>query len=324
MGDPNQIELPDPQVLLKMANSLDSQLKGNVQLPPAGEGGSNSPQPPMTKDMMMKMLTDPKIPQEIKDQFSPLVKQNLKEYLNLKERNTASGEIFKGLSFKIDHGKTIGIVGETGAGKSTLVKLIPRFYEIQSGKIAVDDIDIKDVRKSELRSKIGMVPQDSFLFSDTIEENLLYGLNTSISDEAKQAARERMIKISQFLGLDNFIQKMPEGYQTRLLENASNVSIGQRQLIAFARILILDPKILILDEATSSVDPYTETLIQDALDKVRTGRTTLIIAHRLSTIKNADEIFVIDDGQLIECGTHEELMQKNGKYAQLVQNQASV
>jgi ABC-type multidrug transport system fused ATPase/permease subunit len=327
----------DPQMILKLANTLDSQLRGSLKLGAGGSGGGGDGaggmggnggmpggQSMMNKEMIMNILSDPNIPTEIQNQFTPLVKQTIEEFRKMKERNAASGDVFKDLQFTIEQGKTIGIVGETGAGKTTLVKLIPRFYEIQSGEILVDGINTKQVSKQKLRNKIGMVPQDSFLFSDTIENNLLYGIDSSSTDPIEmEKHKAKMVEIAQFLGLDNFIQRMPQKYGTKLLENASNISIGQRQLIAFARVLLLDPKILILDEATSSVDPYTETLIQDALDKVRKGRTTLIIAHRLSTIKNADEIFVLANGELIERGTHSQLMEKNGKYAQLVKNQAS-
>lgn len=163
-----------------------------------------------------------------------------------------------------------------------------------------------------------MVPQDAFLFTGTIKENLLYAF-----DSPTKEIEEKMISVSKFLGLHNFIEALHKKYDTKLKENASNISIGQRQLIAFARALITDPKILILDEATSSVDPYTETLIQDALDKARKGRTTIIIAHRLSTIKNADHIIVIsaDKKGVIEEGTHDELMKLDGKYKRLLDMQ---
>ncbi|MBA7566362.1 Fatty acid ABC transporter ATP-binding/permease protein [subsurface metagenome] len=212
------------------------------------------------------------------------------------------------------------IVGPTGAGKTTLIKLIARFYDIKddSGEILIDGINIKDIRKEDLRKSIGMVPQDSYLFTNTILENLYYGK----PEGEKIEMTDELMEISKFLGLHNFIDNMPDNYDTHLIENASNLSVGQRQLIAFARVLMVNPKILILDEATSSVDPYTETLIQDALDKAKKGRTTIIIAHRLSTIKNADEIYVLEKGKFVEHGSHEELMALNGQYANLVAMQA--
>ena len=184
--------------------------------------------------------------------------------------------------------------------------------------VTLDGVDIREFKKDTLRSNIAMVPQDIFVFSDTIENNLLYAINDPTEEDKK-----KMITISQFLGLHNFIEKLPEKYQTPLKEGGANISIGQRQLIAFARALIIDPRVLILDEATSSVDPYTETLIQDALDKARKGRTTIIIAHRLSTIKNADEIIVIskDKKGIIEQGTHEQLLARDGLYKKLLEMQ---
>jgi len=182
----------------------------------------------------------------------------------------------------------------------------------------IDGIDIRDITKKDLRNMIGLVPQDAFLFTGTIRENLLYSFENPTPEEEK-----KMIEVSKFLGLHNFTEALHKKYNTKLKENASNISIGQRQLIAFARALITDPKILILDEATSSVDPYTETLIQDALDKARKGRTTIIIAHRLSTIKNADKIIVLsaDKKGIIEQGTHESLLALNGKYKRLLDMQ---
>ncbi len=181
-----------------------------------------------------------------------------------------------------------------------MIKLIARFYDVNKGSVSIDGVDIRKVTKNDLRDLIGLVPQDAFIFTGTIRENLLYAFS-----EITPEIEEKMIEVSKFLGLHNFIDTLHKGYNTKLKENGSNISIGQRQLIAFARALITDPKILILDEATSSVDPYTETLIQDALDKARKGRTTIIIAHRLSTLQKVDRIIVLDHGRIIEEGTHE-------------------
>jgi ATP-binding cassette subfamily B protein len=226
--------------------------------------------------------------------------------------------VLEQLNLKIKSGSTLAIVGETGAGKTTLIKLLARFYDVNKGSVKIDGVDIKDISKRELRKMLGMVPQDAFMFTGTIKENLLYGLH-----ELDSAIEAKKLEVSKFLGLHNFIISLPDQYETRLMENGSNISIGQRQLIAFARALISDPKILILDEATSSVDPYTETLIQDALDKARKGRTTIIIAHRLSTIKNADHIIVLGKEKkgILEEGTHDQLIAKNGKYKTLLEMQ---
>jgi ABC-type multidrug transport system fused ATPase/permease subunit len=226
------------------------------------------------------------------------------------------------VDLSISSGDTLAIVGETGAGKSTLIKLIARFYDLKEkeGSILFDNLNVQDVNKKDLRNLLGLVPQDAFLFDGTIRENLLYAMD---NPENNLDLEEKMIEISKFLGLHNFIEILPDKYDTHLIENGSNISVGQRQLIAFARALITDPKILILDEATSSVDPYTETLIQDALNKARRGRTTIIIAHRMSTIKNADHIIVLDKEKkgIIEEGNHESLMLLNGKYRKLLDMQ---
>jgi ATP-binding cassette subfamily B protein len=278
----------------------------------SGEMGEVSPQ------NILETLAKISLTPEMIESIPKIVKDALNEQKTLLEHKKSKGFVLKNLSLKIPDGLTLAIVGETGSGKTTLIKLIARFYELNKGKILVDKIDIKELKKKDLRNLIGIVPQDAFLFTGTIRENLLYGYN-NLSPEIE----EKMIQVSKFLGLHNFIETLHKKYDTKLKENASNISIGQRQLIAFARALIIDPKILILDEATSSVDPYTETLIQDALDKARKGRTTIIIAHRLSTIKNADHIIVMsaDKKGIIEQGNHDNLMALNGKYKRLLEMQ---
>ncbi|MHA1617867.1 MAG: ATP-binding cassette domain-containing protein, partial [Promethearchaeota archaeon] len=337
--------LSDPEAYLKLARNLDKQIKGSGKGAKLGGGGSGDsgsmggggdsgsmggggmggPRGKMDlsklpRNQILKILGSPRVPPEIYEQFSIWVKTLVEEDRLIREHESHTGNVLEKVSFTIDSGKTVAIVGPTGAGKTTLIKLISRFYDIQKGKgsISIDRKNIKDLRKEDLRKVIGMVPQDSFLFNGTILENLYYGLPSNTPREVN----EKVLEITKFLGLHNFIEHMPAKYDTVLIENASNLSVGQRQLIAFARVLMLDPSILILDEATSSVDPYTETLIQDALEKIKKGRTTIIIAHRLSTIKNADEIFVIDHGKLIERGTHDHLLSIKGHYARLVEMQA--
>ena len=285
-----------------------------------GEGGGmmGGGMPQMSPTSMINMLARMPISPEIYDQFPNIVKEAIVEQKRIIQHEESTGYILKDLDLKISAGITIAIVGETGAGKTTLIKLIGRFYDINNGKILVDDIDIRKVRKKDLRDAIGLVPQDAFLFTGTVRENLLYAFETpSLEDE------QRMFEVSKLLGLHNFIETLHKKYDTKLKENGSNISIGQRQLIAFARALIINPKILILDEATSSVDPYTETLIQDALNNARKGRTTIIIAHRLSTVKNADHIVVLgsDSKGIIEQGDHEALISLNGKYKRLLEMQ---
>ncbi|MFW9822118.1 MAG: ABC transporter ATP-binding protein [Candidatus Thorarchaeota archaeon] len=277
-------------------------------------GGMSS----MSPQSMIEMLANIPIPSEIYDEIPKIVKDAINEQKILLQHKQSKGYVLKDISLNVPAGTTLAIVGETGAGKTTLIKLLARFYDVNGGKVSIDGIDIRDVRKKDLRDLIGLVPQDAFLFTGTIKENLLYAF-----DNPTPANEEKMIEVSKFLGLHNFIDTLHKKYDTKLKENASNISIGQRQLIAFARALITDPKILILDEATSSVDPYTETLIQDALNKAREGRTTIIIAHRLSTIKNANLIIVLDSDKkgIIEQGKHESLLSLNGKYKRLLDMQ---
>ena len=215
-------------------------------------------------------------------------------------------KIIKDLSFDVKKGEKIAIVGETGAGKTTIVKLLMRFYDINSGSIKIDGIDIEEYDKDSLRSHIGMVLQDSWLFSDTITSNILYG-NLDASDE-------EVIDAASQVHADDFIRQMPNGYESELNEDTDNLSHGQKQLLTIARTILSKKEVLILDEATSSVDTRTEKLIQKAMDKLMEGKTSFIIAHRLSTIRNADNIIVIEDGKIIEQGTHEELLELKGYY----------
>ena len=217
--------------------------------------------------------------------------------------------ILKNVSFKVKPGESVALVGPTGAGKSTIVNLVSRFYNIDSGKVLIDGVDISKVTLNSLRSQMGIMLQDSFIFSGTIADNIRYGKLDATDEEIKKA--------SSTVCADSFISKMPEGYETEVHERGSTLSQGQKQLISFARTLISDPSILVLDEATSSIDVQTERALQIGLNAMLEGRTSFIIAHRLSTIKNCDKIMYIDDGRIVESGSHEELMAKRGEYYHL-------
>ncbi|MFW9878772.1 MAG: ABC transporter ATP-binding protein, partial [Candidatus Thorarchaeota archaeon] len=217
--------------------------------------------------------------------------------------------VFKGLNLKIEKGEKLAIVGHTGAGKSSLVKLLSRYYEFQGGSIKIDGIDIRDIKMDSYRRNLGTVHQDVFLFSGTIEENIRYG--------RQDASEEDLWKTIRAVHAEELIEYLTDGLHTEIGERGSGLSAGQKQLISFARALLMDPKILILDEATSSVDAYTEAIIQEALEVLLAGRTSIIIAHRLSTILNADRIIMMENGKIIEEGTHESLLAKGGKYGKL-------
>ena len=221
-------------------------------------------------------------------------------------------KIIKNLSFDVKKGDKIAIIGETGAGKTTIVKLLMRFYDVDSGEIKIDGVNINEYDKNSLRSLMGMVLQDSWLFSDTIANNIRYGKLDATDDEVIDAAKQ--------VRADDFIRQLSDGYETVLSEDSDNISHGQKQLLTIARTILADKEILILDEATSSVDTRTEKLIQEAMDKLMENRTSFIIAHRLSTIKNADKIIVIENGEIIEQGNHEELLNQKGYYYNTLNN----
>ncbi|MCL0318298.1 ABC transporter ATP-binding protein [Apilactobacillus xinyiensis] len=221
--------------------------------------------------------------------------------------------LIKDFNLSVKKGTTVAIVGPTGAGKTTIINLLERFYDIKSGSIRLNGVDTRNISRPELRSHIGMVLQDSWLFTGTIFDNIKYGREKATNEEVYAAAKEAHA--------DTFINKLPDGYDTILNESASNISQGQRQLLTIARAFLSNPEILILDEATSSVDTRTESLIQKAMDKLIKGRTSFVVAHRLSTIRDADNIIVMNHGQIMETGNHEELMQQNGFYADLYNSQ---
>ena len=235
------------------------------------------------------------------------------EFKNVKFGYNQDKIIINDFSAKVKPGQKIAIVGPTGAGKTTIVKLLMRFYDLNSGEILVDGHNINDYKKEDIRGLFGMVLQDTWLFNGTIMENIRYGRLEATDDEVIEACKMAHVH--------HFIQTLPDGYNMILNEETTNISGGQKQLLTIARAILADPKILILDEATSSVDTRTEILIQKAMDKLMEGRTSFIIAHRLSTIKNADLILVMDSGDIVEQGTHEELLKKNGFYAKLYNSQ---
>ncbi|SET37300.1 ATP-binding cassette, subfamily B [Natronincola peptidivorans] len=221
--------------------------------------------------------------------------------------------LIRDMNIEVKQGQTIAIVGPTGAGKTTLVNLLMRFYEIKEGRITIDGVDIREVKRGDLRSMFGMVLQDTWLFNGTIRENIAYG--------RQGATEEEIMKATEAAHADHFIRTLPDGYDTVLDEEASNISQGQKQLITIARAILANPTILILDEATSNVDTRTEALIQKAMARLMEGRTNFVIAHRLSTIRDADSILVMNHGDIIEQGTHQQLLEKKGFYADLYNSQ---
>ena len=253
--------------------------------------------------------------EEEKEVSNPIKLDNVKGNIEFKNVNFGyeDNTIIKDFSAKVSSGKKIAIVGPTGSGKTTLVKLLMRFYEIESGEILLDGVNIKDVTREDLRKNIAMVLQDTWLYKDTIMENIRYGSLDKTDDEVIKASKEARSH--------HFVQTLPNGYNMVVNEEVNNISEGEKQLLTIARAILKDPKVLILDEATSNVDTRTEQLIGKAMDTLMKGRTSFIIAHRLSTIKNADLILVLKDGVVIEKGTHTELLNKNGFYASLYNSQ---
>lgn len=235
------------------------------------------------------------------------------EFKNVRFAYDDKQEVLRGIDFKVNPGETVAIVGATGAGKSTIISLITRLYDINSGEIFIDDVELKDYELYNLRKHIGVVLQDVFLFHGSIFENLAFGDDSITLEKIKAGARE--------VEVDDFIESLPGGYEYIVSERGSSISLGQRQLLSFLRAYLSDPKILILDEATSSIDHESEKLIQRATEKITKNRTSIIIAHRLSTIEKADKIIVMDQGKIVEEGKHLELLDKNGYYATLYKAQ---
>ena len=263
-------------------------------------------------ERIFKILDEP----EMQDSDVKLAHEDTNDKIKFEDVNfryVEDNPLIKDFNLDVPKGTTVAIVGPTGAGKTTIINLLERFYDIDSGSIKLDGIDTREYSRSELRSHISMVLQDSWLFTGTIFDNIKYGNANATDEEVYQAAKEAQA--------DEFIEKLPDGYNTVLNEDASNVSQGQRQLITIARAFLANPEILILDEATSSVDTRTESLIQDAMDRLIQGRTSFVVAHRLSTVQNAEKIIVMNHGQIRETGNHKSLMEQNGFYADLYNSQ---
>lgn len=242
----------------------------------------------------------------------PKIKGNI-EFKNVDFSYDGETKVLDNLNFKVRAGESIALVGATGAGKTTIINLISRFYDATSGKVLIDGINVKDVDLESLRSQMGIMLQDTFLFSNSIKDNIKYG--------KLDATDEEVIEAAEVVNAHDFIEKLEKAYDTEVNERGSRLSVGQRQLISFARALLADPRILILDEATSNIDTYTEMLVQEGIRKLLKGRTSFVIAHRLSTIRDCDRIMVIEDGGIKEVGTHEELLQKKGVYYNLYMTQ---
>ena len=241
--------------------------------------------------------------------YTPPAIKGAVEFRNVWFAYDENDYVLKDISFKVQPGQSIALVGATGAGKTSIINLLNRFYDINRGKILIDDRDIREYALDSLRQNIGLVLQDVFLFSDTIMNNITLG-NPDIPEE-------KVYEAAKHVGALKFIEKLPGGFDYNVMERGATLSVGQRQLISFVRAMVYDPRIIVLDEATSSVDTETEEMIQEAIDKMMKGRTSIVIAHRLSTIQKADKILVLEQGEIVERGTHETLLSKGGYYAQL-------
>ncbi len=261
---------------------------------------------------IFEVLDDKQVIRSVKDETNEMFKGNI-TFNEVSFAYNDEDYVLKDLSFEIEEGQTVAFVGATGAGKSSIINILSRFYEFQKGKITIDGNDLRDLSLENIRENIAVVLQDVFLFSDTIFNNITLN-NPDIT-------REEVIEASKFVGLHDFIMRLPGDYDYDVKERGNSLSTGQRQLISFVRAYVYNPKILVLDEATSSIDTETEELIQDAIDKLTQGRTSIIVAHRLSTIKKADKIIVLDKGKIMEQGTHNELLEQNGIYRNLYEIQ---
>ncbi|MEM2930356.1 MAG: ABC transporter ATP-binding protein [Thermoproteota archaeon] len=264
-------------------------------------------------ERVFEVMDAPKVVEDLPDAEDITIKQGIVEFRNVTFQYANGKPVLKNVSFKVNPGEKIAILGATGSGKSTLVYLIPRFYDPTSGSILIDGVNIKRFKLSSLRRQIGIVPQDVFLFSGTIRENVAFG--------KPDASMEEIARAVELAKIHDFIESLPDGYDTFVGERGVTLSGGQRQRITIARAILTDPRILIMDDSLSFVDSKTEQEIQSAINEVMKGRTTFIIAQRLSTIRNADRIMILDDGEIVEFGTHGELMAKSGAYRRIYETQ---